>query len=70
VQIRVFLVKAEQAHGTGPNCRIMLKAKVDMENMLDYFNVKPEIIEHPFVSSFNVVGGEVEFKNVGFGCLE
>jgi len=65
VQISVFLV--ERAHATGPTCRIMLKATVDMENMLDLFNVKPEIIDHPFVSSFNVVGGEVEFKNVSFG---
>ncbi|KAI9291730.1 P-loop containing nucleoside triphosphate hydrolase protein [Neoconidiobolus thromboides FSU 785] len=46
--------------------RTIQKNFIDMENMLDLFKVPIEINDNLNVKEFNIIKGEIEFKNVSF----
>jgi len=39
---------------------------IDMENMLDLLDIKPDVEDKPFAPDISITNGMIEFENVSF----
>lgn len=50
----------------GTYYRLIQQAFIDMENMLDLFDIKPDVIDLPLAKDIVINNGMIEFDNVCF----
>lgn len=50
----------------GTYYRLIQQAFIDMENMLDLFDIKPDVVDQPFAKDIVINNGMIEFDNVCF----
>ncbi|CAF1480233.1 unnamed protein product [Rotaria sp. Silwood1] len=50
----------------GTYYRLIQQAFIDMENMLDLFDIKPDVVDSPFAKDIVITNGTMEFDNVCF----
>lgn len=50
----------------GTYYRLIQQAFIDMENMLDLLDIKPDVVDSPFAKDLVITSGKIEFENVCF----